>query len=160
VWQAVRLPFLRHPPRALALLVLAPLLAGCAKVPLVGKGGLKVQMTATADCNSCGKGTGYPLTYRVLQVTDASLLTGMSLTQLWDKEEKLLGPALLERSESFIDPGQTKTLSFERAEGAAAVVVVANFCRSAGPCWYYAQPFSRGGTVKVVAGPECLTEAR
>jgi type VI secretion system VasD/TssJ family lipoprotein len=156
----VRLPFPRHLPCALALLTVAPLLAGCAKAPLIGKGSVKVTMTATADCNSCGKGTGYPLTYRVLQVTDTSLLTGMTLTQLWDKEEKLLGPALLSKSESFIDPGQTKTLPLERADGAAAVVVVANFCRSAGPCWYYAQPFSRGGTVKLVAGPECLTESR
>lgn len=153
----MRLPNPRHLLGALALLIAAPLLTGCAKAPLIGKGSVKVTLSAAEDCNSCGKGTGYPLTYRVLQVTDTSLLTGMTLTQLWDKEEKLLGPALLSKSESFIDPGQTKSLPLERAAGAAAVVVVANFCRSAGSCWYYAQPLSQGGTVKLLAGPECLT---
>ncbi len=106
---------------AAALLALVGSLASCAKAPFMGKGSLKVSLTATTYCNSCGKPAGYPLTYRVLQVTDASVVKSMTLTQLWDKEEKLLGPALLDKKEAFIDPGQSKDLVIEKKPGATAM---------------------------------------
>ena len=136
------------------------LAAGCAKAPFAGKGTLHVVLTAGPKCNSCGKATGFPLTYRVLQVTDASVVTGMTLTQLWDKEEKLLGPALLDKREAFIDPGQTRELPIERKPGATAMIVVGNFCRSRANCWYYAQSLAAGGSVKLTAGADCLTAAK
>ena len=145
---------------AAALLAVLPFATGCAKVPIVGKSTLHVTLTAAADCNSCGKPAGYPLTYRVLQVTDAAVVNGMTLTQLWDKEEKLLGPALLDRKEAFIDPGQTRELPIEKKPGATAVIVVGNFCRAKGNCWYYAKSLSKGGTVKLVAGTDCLSAAK
>lgn len=137
-----------------ALLVLA---AGCAKVPLMGKGALRVVVTATPECNNCGKSTGFPLTYRVLQVNDASALAGLSLTQVWDKEEKVLGAALLKKTESFVDPRQTKELTVEPEAGATAMIVVGNFCRTQGSCWYHVQMLSAGGTVKLDAGPGCFS---
>lgn len=143
-----------------ALLALVVLTAGCAKAPFVGKGTLHVTLTATAKCNSCGKPTGFPLTYRVLQVTDASVLNGMTLTQLWDKEEKLLGPALLDKTEAFIDPGQSRELPVARKPGAAAMIVVGNFCRSRGSCWYFAQPLAAGASVKLTAGADCLSATK
>ena len=95
----------------------------------------------------------------MLQVTDASVVTGMSLPQLWGKEETLLGPALIDKKESFIDPGQTKVLPVERKPGATAFVVVGNFCKAGGNCWFYAQPMSRGVKVKLLAGGSCLSVA-
>jgi type VI secretion system VasD/TssJ family lipoprotein len=150
-----------HPIVAGALAcALASLVVGCSKVPFAGSPALHVVLKAAADCNSCGKPSGYPLTYRVLQVTDASALTGTSLTQLWDKEEKLLGPALLKKSEAFIDPGQERELPLERQKTATAVVVVGNFCKSKGSCWYFVQPLSKGGTIKLVAGANCFAAAK
>ena len=134
-----------------------PLLGGCAKAPLMGKGTLRVVVMASRDCNNCGKTTGFPLTYRVLQVSDASAIAGLSLTQLWDKEEKILGPALLKKTESYVDPGQTKELPVEREKGATAMIVVGNFCRTKGSCWNHVQPLSAGGTVKLSAGSNCFT---
>lgn len=134
-------------------------LSGCAAVGL-GGGPLKVVMTATKDCNNCGRPTGYPLTFRVLQVTDASVISGMTLTQLWDKEEKLLGSALLDRREGFVDPGRSVTLPLERKPGATAVIVIGNFCQSRDICWYYAQSLSKGGRIKLVAGADCLSVAK
>lgn len=151
-----------HPSACTRLGVLA-LAAVCAGLALSGCGAhraLKVSLTATADCNNCGKPTGYPLTYRVLQVTDPSVVTGMSLTQLWDKEDALLGPALLDRKEFYVDPGQTRALPVERKPGAAGIIVVGNFCRPRGNCWYYAQPLSKGGSVKLTAGPDCFTTSK
>ena len=133
---------------------------GCAKAPLIGKGSLHVTLVAAADCNSCGKASGYPLTYRVLQVSDASALTGASLTQLWDKEDKLLGAALLKKTEAYIDPGQSKELPVTRAPGATAMVIVGNFCKTKGSCWYFVQPLAKGGAIKLTAGSSCFAAAK
>lgn len=121
---------------------------------------LKMTVVAAPDLNKCGKATGYPLTYRVLQVTDPSVLSGMSLTQLWNKESNLLGPALLDRREFVVDPGQTVSVPVERKPGAVAVVVVGNFCRPRGSCWYHAQPLSKGKSVKLTAGADCLSATK
>jgi type VI secretion system VasD/TssJ family lipoprotein len=141
---------------ATCLLVLAP---SCAKVGL-GGGAPKVTVSAARDCNSCGRDSGYPLTFRVLQVTDVSAITGMTLTQLWDKEEKLLGPALLGRREAFVDPGRSVTIALEKKPGATAIIVLGNFCQSRDQCWYFAQPLSQGSRVKLVAGADCLSAAK
>ncbi len=137
--------------------MLAAFTAGCAAAPFAGPGTLHVTLTATAKCNSCGKPTGFPLTYRVLQVTDASVVNGMTLTQLWDKEATLLGAKLLDSREAFIDPGQSSELPITRKPGATAVIVVGNFCRSRGNCWYYAQSLETSAIVKLTAGADCLS---
>jgi type VI secretion system VasD/TssJ family lipoprotein len=153
------------PPLAVALLAAglassAFLLGGCAKLPIVGKKALKVELRATPDCNSCGRPTGYPLTFRVLQVTDPSLLSGMTLTQLWDKEEKLLGPAMLKKTEGIVDPGRSIDLPVEKQDGATAMVIVGHYCQVTGSCWYYVHYLSKGGSVKLKAGPDCLAVAK
>jgi type VI secretion system VasD/TssJ family lipoprotein len=136
---------------AWVLLVAGALLStGCAST-------LKVTLTAAPNLNSCGKPAGYPLTYRVLQVTDPSVVTGMSLTQLWGKEAALLGPALLDTKESFVDPGARKLLPVEKVPGAAAIIVVGNYCKPRGTCWYIAQPLSKGKALKLLAGSDCLS---
>jgi type VI secretion system VasD/TssJ family lipoprotein len=141
---------------AACLLAFAP---SCAKVGL-GGGAPKVTVTAAQDCNSCGSATGYPLTFRVLQVTDVGAITGMTLSQLWDKEAQLLGPALVDRRESFVDPGRSVTVALEKKPGATAVVVIGNFCQSRDQCWYFAQPLSQGSSIRLVAGADCLSAAK
>lgn len=141
---------------AACLLTLAP---ACAKVGL-GGGAPRLTVTATRDLNSCGSATGYPLTFRVLQVSDAGAITGMTLSQLWDKEQQLLGPALLDRREAFVDPGRSVTLALEKKPGVTAVIVVGNFCQSRDQCWYYAHPLSEGSKIRLRAGADCLSAAK
>ena len=83
---------------------------GCAKVPLVGGAAkAKIELTAASNCNSCGKSQGYPLTFRVVQLTDASPLAGVTLVQLWDHEDKLLGSVFVAKSTNdVIEPGSKK----------------------------------------------------
>jgi type VI secretion system VasD/TssJ family lipoprotein len=144
------------------LLCLA-LLTSCAKVPIVGKSSdIDIKVTADANCNSCGNPNGNPLTLRVLQVTEASSFAGLSLVQLWDSEDARLGSGLVEKKEFTIEPGAEKVLTTPRQEKATAVVVVGNFCRTEGRCWYLARTLPEGGGVsfKVRAGQSCLTEPR
>ena len=157
---AVRLPFRRSPWVGVPLLVAAAaamlVVAGCATVGM-GKAKVTVTVTAAPTANSCGRPTGYPLTFRVLQVTDGSVLSGVTLTQVWDKESALLKAALVDKQESFVDPGGRRELELERKPNATAVIVVANYCRSNGTCWYHVQPLSQGGSVKLLAGADCLS---
>lgn len=134
----------------LAVLLAAPL-AGCAKAPLIGKGTLRVSLAATASANNCGRTTGFPLTFRVLQVNDASAIAGLSLKQVWDKEEKVLAGAFLKKTEGFVDPGRSVELPIEREDGATAFIVVGNFCQTQGSSWYHVQRIDQGVKVKMVA---------
>ena len=139
------------------------LLASCAKVPIVGKSSdIDIKVTADANCNSCGNPNGNPLTLRVLQVTDPASLAGLSLVQLWDNEEARLGGGLVEKKEFTIEPGTEKVMTTPRQEKATAVVVVGNFCRTEGRCWYLARTLQQGGGIsfQVRAGQSCLTEPR
>ena len=135
---------------ALAILLAAPL-SGCAKAPLIGKGTLRVTLTAAATANNCGKANGFPLTFRVIQVSDASAIAGLSLKQVWDKEEKVLGAAFLKKTEGVVDPGRSVQLPIEREDGTTAFIVVGNFCQTDGSSWYHVQPVGKGTKVKMVA---------
>jgi type VI secretion system VasD/TssJ family lipoprotein len=144
------------------LLAAALVVCACAKVPIVGgKPSVKVAFTATPDCNSCGRPTGYPLTVRLLQVSDASAMTGVTLAQLWDREDKVMGAALIAKTDDVIDPGTRKEWKVETDSKARAVIVVGNFCRAEGTCWYLVKPLKGGGaSLKVALEASCLRETR
>jgi type VI secretion system VasD/TssJ family lipoprotein len=134
-------------------------LASCAKVPVVGgKPQVAIRLASSPDANSCGRGTGNSLYYRVLQVTDASGVASLSLAQLWDKEDKVLGAALLAKSEDVVDAGAVREIRIERNPKAKAVVVVGNFCKTDGTCWRVIRPVSKGTNLKLQANASCLIE--
>ncbi len=141
-------------------------LASCAKVPLVGgKPVITLDLSAGSSCNTCGKSEAHSLWFRVLQVTDASPLTGTRPEQVWDQEAKLLGSALVsdpKASENVIDPGVRKEFSFERNPKAKFVVFIGNFCKTQESCWYVVKPLKGGGGAKLdlFADSFCVSERR
>ena len=147
-----------------ALLAGAIAIGGCAKVPLVGgPAKAKIELTAAANCNSCGKSQGYPLTFRVVQLADAAPLTGVTLVQLWDHEDKLLGGVFVAKStDDVIEPGAKKEIDVELEDKTRAVVVVGNFCKTSGSCWYHVARRKGGGGVsmKLKADASCLAVTR
>ena len=153
-------PKMRRPLTRLAcafLVTFGILAAGCAKVPVVGgKPEISLKLSALPKSNSCGKDEGNSMAFRVLQVTDASGLTGLSLTQLWDREDKVLGAAFVKKDEGFIDPGKLGEFRYERDPKAKAVVFVGSFCRPQGSCWYFAQPLSKGSSLKLTIDEYCV----
>src|SRR5712691_11251275 len=104
------------------------LISGCSTVGL-GKKSIALSLTATAECNTCGKASAQPLEFEVLQVTDAAAITGTSLVQVWGKEKALLGDALLARDTGSIVPGSKQPFAYQRNPKAKAVIVVGNFCK-------------------------------
>ena len=110
-------------------------------LPFVGgKPSIKLTLEAAPLVNSCGRSSGLPLTVRVLQVSDASALSGATLDHLWDREEKVLGSALLSHADVVVDPGTRKETSIDRVAQAKTAVVVGNFCKAEGTCWYLIKP--------------------
>jgi type VI secretion system VasD/TssJ family lipoprotein len=127
-------------------------------VPLVGgKPAIVVQLSALPKANSCGKDAGNSMTFRVLQVTDASAITGTTLTQLWDHEDKLLGAAFLKKDDGVIDPGKKQEYRFEKNPKAKAVVFVGSFCKPQGTCWYYV---TKGSKLKLTVDEYCLRTSK
>jgi type VI secretion system VasD/TssJ family lipoprotein len=142
---------------ALAAALLAGL-AGCAKVPLVGgKPAIQLSMEASDKCNTCGKTAAQPLEFAVLQVTDPAAITGTSLVQIWGKEKSLFGDALLTRDSGFVDPNTKTPFSYEKNPKTKAVIVVGNFCRPDGSCWYVVHSLRKGTRIKLRADASCLT---
>jgi type VI secretion system protein VasD len=136
-------------------------LSGCSSLPFIGgKPKANVRMTASATSNDCGKGTGAPLRFRILQLRDGSVLTGVSVADLWDKEDKLLGAAFIARSQDMvIEPGTRKSLSVELDPEARAVAVVGDFCKTQGSCWYDVRSRKGGGLgFDLVAEASCLRQ--
>src|SRR5215831_6200701 len=145
---------------SLAVLCLVGLV-GCAKVPLVGgKPAVQLSLEATDQCNTCGKQSAQPLEFAVVQVTDASAITGTSLVQIWSKEKALFGDALLTRDTGFIDPKTKQEFTYERNPKAKSVIVIGNFCKPDGSCWYVLQPLSKGSHLKLTAESSCLAVAK
>ena len=151
---------------SLAALAVALAVSSCSLLPFMhGKPVIRVSLTATADLNSCGKSGSAPLTLRVFQVTDASVLTGerTTLSRLWRNEPEELGPAFIGPAlQQVLVVGQPAEIRLDRDPKARAVVVVGNFCKTQGSCWFIVRPLKGGGGAKldVTAAATCLRETK
>ena len=154
------------PARAVRAGLFAAALMSTASCAILGGGPPKprmesLEMTSTPDANSCGRESGNSLYFRVLQVTDASPLEGLPLDQVWDKEEKVLGPALVaEKYEDVIDAGSKRVFQIKHDARAKSIVVVGNFCKTSGACWRIVHPVSAGLKLGLTADASCLSEAK
>lgn len=140
------------------LLLGVALLAGCSAVGM-GKKSISLTISATGELNNCGKASPQPLEFAVVQVTDAAPIAGTSLVQVWGKEKALFGEGLLTRDTGSIVPGATKQpFVFQRNAKARAVIVIGNFCKPDGSCWFFTQDLSKGSKLALEAGASCLAK--
>lgn len=147
--------------RATAALLAVAAIHGCAKVPVVGgKPQITLRVTAAPKANSCGQDVGNSMAFRLVQVTDATGITGTSLAQFWDREDKVLGAAFLSKHDGVVDPGRVTELKFERDEKAKAVIFVGSFCKPEENRWYVVRPLSRGSTLRLTVDEFSLRESR
>jgi len=102
---------------------------------------VSVRMTATSRLNNCGKAVPLVLHYRMVQVTDATPLAGMKLENIYDREAEMLGGAFVARGPDLtIEPGTSHTDAPVRLDARTkAVVVIGNFCKTQGSCFYFAK---------------------
>jgi type VI secretion system VasD/TssJ family lipoprotein len=159
VWKAVRL--------AAALSLLASL-SGCAAM---GKGTPKaktitLKITTTSSLNNCGRAVPLVLHYRMIQVKDAAPLAGMKLGNLFGHEQEMLDGALLWAGmDTSIEPGTTRTDPPVPIDPQAkAVVLIGDFCKSQGSCFYYTQAIpeklKKGIVLDLTADSTCIGPTR
>ena len=77
--------------------------------------------------------------------------------QIWGKEKALFGDALLTRDAGFVDPNSKQAFSYAKNPKAKAAIVVGNFCKPDGACWYQVQNLSKGSRVNLKADASCLS---
>ena len=150
---------------ALAVLAVALTVSSCSLLPFMrGKPVIRVSFTAAADLNSGCKSGSAPLTLRVFQVTDASALTSerTTLSRVWNEPEELKPVIVGPVPQQVLVVGQPAEIRLDRDTKARAVVVVGNFCKTQGSCWFVVRPFKGGGGAKlgVTAGATCLQETK
>jgi type VI secretion system VasD/TssJ family lipoprotein len=123
--------------------VLLATLSGCAGNSVFGgKPKFTLKVLATKLLNTSGTAVAYPLHYACIQLIDPAPLTGMTVEQLYGNWTSLPGGVFLSAGpEITIVPDSTRTekplLIDDRA---GAIVVVGNFGKSSGSCFYYVQP--------------------
>ena len=157
-------------PKGAACAALLLLLGGCSSMPFLSNEPPSLEFTLVADpmLNSCGQDRGLPLFFHVVQVTDASLLTGTTPEQVWTREDQIFGDALLKDAqqksfyEDFVDPGKSKVIAVERNPKAKYVIFLGNYCQSQNACWYYTSPLKKTGGQKVslALGSSCVTSIK
>jgi type VI secretion system VasD/TssJ family lipoprotein len=150
---------------ALVVLAVALAVSSCSQLPFLrGKPVICVSFTAAADLNSCGKSGSAPLTLRVFQVTDASALTSerTTLSRVWNEPEELKPVLVGPVPQQVLVVGTPAEIRLDRDPKARAVVVVGNFCKTQGSCWFIVRPLKGGGGAKldVTAAATCLQETK
>lgn len=126
-----------------------------------GKRTFTLQLESVAQANSCGQASGNSLNFRVVQVTDATPISGVPLSSVWDREDRVFGAAFVAKKDGYVDPGVQKVrFQYELDAKAKAVVFVGSFCKPAGECWYVTRTLDRGRTLRLVIDEFCAHEKK
>ena len=113
------------PLRRLALTALAALaLAGCAGKPIAlppvfkpDPTVVRLQLTADAMVNADSRGRATPVVVRYYVLQNTAAFDSADFFSLFERDEALLGTAVLAREETTLKPGQVLKVEFERDDG-------------------------------------------
>ncbi|MDM0054658.1 type VI secretion system lipoprotein TssJ [Variovorax fucosicus] len=119
-----RLPYGRS--LAAALLV-AWMLAGCAKPPVVIVTPVAMTVAAGADANPDARGRASPLTVRVYALKSAGPFEAADFFSLFEKDTATLGAELVQREEMLLRPGESKKIEMTLPADAKAIGVMAAY---------------------------------
>lgn len=120
----------RWPASVRALLLLAALVAGCAKPPLPPKPvvtPVAMTLTAAADANPDARGRASPLSVRVYALKTTGAFDSADFFTLFEKDQATLGAELVQREELLLRPGESKKLDMTLPADAKALGVIAAY---------------------------------
>lgn len=117
-------------PGVAVLLALAGVLAGCKIPPL--KAPLKppvvsMRVTVGAAANPDQSGKAAPVVVRLYQLKDDAAFSAADFFALYDDEMKTLGPALIERREFELAPGEQRSFDYPVTPDAHFIGAIAAF---------------------------------
>jgi type VI secretion system protein VasD len=154
----------RYRHRALPLaLVVALAAAACAKPPQLPPPAeppkpkpveAHVTIAAHADTNPDATGRPSPVVVRVYQLKADVAFTGADFFGLFDDEEKVLGPELINRAEFVLAPSEHRSINVPVAAEARFVGVIAAFRDIRNSEWRVLVPTWREGVRHVTVAVE------
>lgn len=108
-------------------------------------------LAAAPRINIDARGRPTPVVLRVYLLKNASAFEGADFFSLFDREQQVLGDAVLAREEIVLKPGETRTLDARDAEGARVVGVLAAFREVDRAVWRATVPVvpNRGNLVTI-----------
>jgi type VI secretion system protein VasD len=114
---------------SIALLVtLASLITACkSKPPQLKPPQISMSITVSADSNPDPAGRPAPVVVRIYQLKDDAAFAATEFFPLYDGEKVTLGPALLERREFELMPGEQRSFDYPISPDARFVGGVAAF---------------------------------
>jgi type VI secretion system protein VasD len=106
-------------------LIAGVVVIGCASAPKPSIATITV--AASPDSNPDAQGRPQPVVVRVYQLKENVAFNGADFFALYDDEQKVLGPALVSRSEYMLKPSEKRSLELEVSPDARFVAAVAAF---------------------------------
>jgi type VI secretion system protein VasD len=110
----------------LAALTAAALASGCGSAPPKAAAA-KAKITASADVNPNAEGRPSPIHVRIFQLKEDGAFMSSDFWTLVDKEQETLGPALVQRLEQDLVPGEAKEFELKISPDARVLAVLAEF---------------------------------
>lgn len=126
-----RLSYGRWPASVRALVLLAALVAGCAKPPppppkpIVTP--IALTLIAGADVNPDARGRASPLTVRVYALKSTGAFDSADFFTLFEKDQATLGAEMIQREEMLLRPGESRKLEMTLPADAKALGVIAAY---------------------------------
>jgi type VI secretion system protein VasD len=102
-------------------------------------------LAASADSNPDATGRPSPVVVRVFQLKTDAAFKGADFFQLFDDDQKVLGPELISRDEYVLAPSEKKTIDVVVSRDARFVGALAAFRDIRNAQWRGLVPAPRGG---------------
>jgi type VI secretion system protein VasD len=135
--------------RASVLLLAVLGAAGCGKSPIVlarpKPAASPLLISVSADTNPDANGRPSPVVVRVYQLKTDAAFVNAEFFPLFDDEMKVLGPALISRSEYVVAPAEHRTVEVAVSDEAKFVGAVAAFRDIRNAEWRGLVPVTRKG---------------
>jgi type VI secretion system protein VasD len=118
-------------PAVAPLLALMCALVGCKSAPPppppLKPPKISMSVTVGADVNPDLNGKAAPVVVRIYQLKDDAAFTAADFFALYDKEQMTLGPALIERREFELAPGEQRSFDYPVPNDARFIGAIAAF---------------------------------
>lgn len=135
----------------LLAIVSACVLAACSKAALAPPKPtlVGVSLTAAARVNVDARGRPTPVVVRTYVLKNASAFEAADFFSLYERDQQVLGDALIAREEVVLKPGEARTLELREAEGGKVVAVLAAFREVDRAAWRASAPIAANRTNRV-----------
>ena len=138
-------------PRGLlsGVLIASVLASACASVPKPSTA--KITVAASPDTNPDASGRPSPIVVRVYQLNGDAAFTAADFFALYEDEQKVLGPQLIDRSEFVMAPSEQRTVDLSVSPDTRFVGAVAAFRDIRNAQWRVVIPVKGGSDGVTVA---------